>query len=359
MASILQDKPLLEAARCAVPALAALTALLAAALRVRRAPPRSGRLGPLDKWRLALAVFACAWRGGAEAWGLSPPSITGAAATLACGVVALAEARRGLHESWFTRVAWHAVAGSSVGEAYAAGGWPAFAAAGATVAAALSYGLFNAGARRSLKSRQATADYALLDDEEEVLEESPEDAAGPASTGVFAWMSPLLAKGYARPLEASDLFPLIEADDPDAVAGRLRRNLEPRGPGRLLGALVAAFGPHFFVGGVYKLIYDSTQLLVPVLLSQFLKVLGKGEDGEAYVARADLRLAAAPRAPRGYSVETSSRGDAAAPSRIARGGRTREGFKRRLDVRARLSTPAAGASWIVRGHDAADEGEER
>ena len=62
--------------------------------------------------------------------------------------------------------------------------------------------------------------YALLTEEEE---ESPEDAAGPASTGVFAWMSPLLAKGYARPLEARDLFPLIREDDPDAVASRLRR----------------------------------------------------------------------------------------------------------------------------------------
>ena len=46
-------------------------------------------------------------------------------------------------------------------------------------------------------------------------------------------------------------------------------------------ALIAAFGPHFFVGGLYKLVYDSTQLLVPVLLNRFLKVLGKN-DTQAY-----------------------------------------------------------------------------
>ena len=92
-------------------------------------------------------------------------------------------------------------------------------------------------------------------------------------------MSPLISKGYARPLEARDLFPLIREDDPDAVASRLRHSLQSKP--KLVKALIAAFGPHFFVGGLYKLVYDSTPLLVPVLLNRFLKVLGKN-DTQAY-----------------------------------------------------------------------------
>ncbi|KAH8098945.1 ATPase [Aureococcus anophagefferens] len=54
------------------------------------------------------------------------------------------------------------------------------------------------------------------DGEEDV--ESPEDAAGFLSAISFAWMSPLLATGYERPLESDDLFPLTRDDDPARLA---------------------------------------------------------------------------------------------------------------------------------------------
>ncbi|KAH8069812.1 ATPase [Aureococcus anophagefferens] len=113
-----------------------------------------------------------------------------------------------------------------------------------------AHALVNAGALARPRGKLATTDYALLEDsdgEEDV--ESPEDAAGFLSAISFAWMSPLLATGYERPLESDDLFPLTRDDDPARVAGKLRSEISKR-------------------GGT-----EQAKLAVPVLLSRLLKAL--------------------------------------------------------------------------------------
>ena len=259
--------------------LALLPALVALAYGVVRPKPQTPprKAGALDKWRSALASLAVLLLVARSVVGKGQvAALTAAGAAGVLGLISNEEAVLGLSEAWPTRLAWLCVAGSV--------GWDlarhqttldkylSSIAFTFTASSAIAYALFNAAARRKPINDEG---YALLEEEDE----SPEDAAGPASTGVFAWMSPLLAKGYARPLEARDLFPLIREDDPDAVASRLRHSLQSKP--KLVKALISAFGPHFFVGGLYKLVYDSTQLLVPVLLNRFLKVLGKN-DAQAY-----------------------------------------------------------------------------
>jgi len=264
----------LDLARALLPLVAGLIAVSAVAL----SPPSEAgtkRAGRLDNWRFALAIVAIVarvvafvLRGGDLA-----TFLCGAGGAFLCAVAAYVEARTGRREHSATRVAWLVVAGAAVWEALRKTTYPAAAWAALAAAAALAYVLVNAGARRGVLK---TGDgYALLDEEDE----SPEDAAGPFSTGVFAWMSPLLALGYERPLESSDLFPLARDDDPDNVAQKLRAELgkRPSPDTGLLGALCSAFGGTFLVGGVYKLVYDTTQLAVPLLLSAFLKKLGKDE----------------------------------------------------------------------------------
>ena len=271
-------RTLLPTARVLLALLPALVAVICAVARPKpNAPPRQA--GALDRWRSALAALAFVCLAARSiAGGGAVAALTTAGAAGVCGALANEEAVLGLKEAWPTRVAWLCVALAAGWDLYRSrhhsmDKWLSAAAFTLSSSAALAYALFNADARRT----PLTADgYALLTEEQEA---SPEDRAGPASTGTFAWMSPLLATGYARPLEAQDLFPLIREDDPDAVARRLRSALTKKPT--LAKAMTRAFGPHFLVGGVYKLVYDSTQLLVPVLLNRFLKVLGKN-DKQAY-----------------------------------------------------------------------------
>ena len=177
--------------------------------------PSSGRgVGSLDVARLAFAVAALIVRvasvvcfprgdgvaaafggGGARAaWLARGVAAVGACAL--CGLLGFDEARRGLREATWTRLAWLAVASSAIWEAAVFRGTPAAAryvavayAAAAFVGFAL-YALVNAGARRGApRGKLATTDYALLeesDGEEDV--ESPEDAAGFLSAVSFAWI---------------------------------------------------------------------------------------------------------------------------------------------------------------------------
>ena len=165
-------------------------------------------------------------------------ALTAAGAAGVLGLLANEEAVLGLSEAWPTRLAWLCVAGAAGWDLARShttlDKWLSATAFTITASSAIAYALFNAAARRKPINDEG---YALLEEEDE----SPEDAAGPASTGVFAWMSPLLAKGYARPLEARDLFPLIREDDPDAVASRLRSSLKSKP--KLVKALIRPSAP--------------------------------------------------------------------------------------------------------------------
>ena len=256
---------------------------------------RSRAIGKLDRWRRGLGFVAFVGRLATTTWSKGDmvlPELASALAVLLMTLMVHVEAKQGRLESLGLRWAWLLTATSAVVDVvFAETTWRRYAAIVvwtlATLAAGLLYVLWNAGARRT-KGRVkkgvfvAGDEYDELEDgeEEEEEEETPEDAAGPLSTIVFSWMSPLLALGYSRPLESEDLYPLIRADDPANLATKLRTAFEVRrkkgmkAEKALLGALVSAFGGYYFVGCGFKFIYDTCQLAQPLLLSALLKALG-------------------------------------------------------------------------------------
>jgi len=267
----------------------------------------SKRVGTFDKARLTLAMAAVAcdavvFADGDARWSEVLFNM-GALVLVTC--TAVAEARKGRKEDGVMRLVYVQI---GAGAAYAAfkkvheDAFPlACARAAATIAAALLYALFNAGARSTRAKRTATSgDYVALEEAEELEdEESPEDAAGPLSCAAFYWLSPLLATGYRRPLLSADLFPLVRNDKPSVVHAQAlegwekRASLKIKSGKRLLRALTGAFGGHYLVGSLFKLGYDTTQLLVPLLLSAFLVALGDGDDKKAYMVSAGIVFNAA------------------------------------------------------------------
>lgn len=256
----------LERYYAAVPVVLVVLAMVASCVRPRgKKQPR--RVAVLDRLRLSLAVLAACVRVAMMWWDGVTYNVATAGAALVAGLVGYGEARALLAESSWLRVAWIAIAASAcydvVGHVEMLP-WAALA-----CCAGFSYALFNRG-------RPKSKDYSsLLEDEEE---ETPEEAAGPFSTFVFAWMSPLLAIGFERPLEAEDLYPLISTDDPELVKNKVKSEFDARSSGSppdkaLLYALTSAFGWYWYMGCILKLVYDTTQLAQPLLLSALLKAL--------------------------------------------------------------------------------------
>ncbi|KAJ8609885.1 hypothetical protein CTAYLR_007496 [Chrysophaeum taylorii] len=259
-------------------------------LSLRRGISAGRRVGQLDVWRWVAAVSAGCGRVVATSWtGDAVHDVFAAMSALAAlvaGYVGLAEARMGLRETTILRVAWLVIGAGACYDTVMTPCsswrfWVSVAWSVLACSAAVAYAGFNAGERRATKASPLATnalelEYELLEDADE--EETPEDAAGPLSTIVFAWMSPLLSLGYARPLEPEDLYPLTRDDDPDAVATKLdtkfqqRLRKSPLTPDKaLLGALAAAFGGYWYVGCLLKFVYDTAQLAQPLLLSALLK----------------------------------------------------------------------------------------
>lgn len=107
--------------------------------------------------------------------------------------------------------------------------------------------------------------------------------AGWLSRALVLWLSPLLALGYRRPLEPSDLPALASGYRAAHVRDRLRTAWETRrsqggtGSYRLLWACFDAFGGPFMWAGVLKLIGDCCALTSPILLSTVIQSLRRGE----------------------------------------------------------------------------------
>lgn len=102
------------------------------------------------------------------------------------------------------------------------------------------------------------------------------------SRALVLWLSPLLALGYRRPLEPSDLPALASGYKAAYVRDRLRAAWEVRrnqgnGSYRLLWACFDAFGGPFMWAGVLKFIGDCCALTSPILLSTVIQSLRRDE----------------------------------------------------------------------------------
>ncbi|CAI7803035.1 unnamed protein product, partial [Closterium sp. NIES-53] len=108
----------------------------------------------------------------------------------------------------------------------------------------------------------------------------PEDHTSFINRLTFGWMTPLMALGYRRPLEDSDVWRLNDGDRTATVYGRFERMWrEEKGRPKpwLLRALHSCFGRRFWWGGFCKIGNDASQFVGPLMLSRLLSAMQSGE----------------------------------------------------------------------------------
>ncbi|OAQ30743.1 ATP-binding cassette transporter 1 [Linnemannia elongata AG-77] len=106
------------------------------------------------------------------------------------------------------------------------------------------------------------------------FEKCPEDDANIFSIASFHWVTPLMRKGYAKPLTMDDLWGLRKEDQSknvsDTFASAWEKELKKEHPS-LLRALATAFGKPFYIAGVWKMANDLLGFMQPVLLREMLR----------------------------------------------------------------------------------------
>ncbi|KAK3829900.1 MAG: ATP-binding cassette transporter 1 [Linnemannia elongata] len=106
------------------------------------------------------------------------------------------------------------------------------------------------------------------------FEKCPEDDANIFSIASFHWVTPLMRKGYAKPLTMNDLWGLRKEDQSknvsDTFASAWEKELKKQHPS-LLRALATAFGKPFYIAGVWKMANDILGFMQPVLLREMLR----------------------------------------------------------------------------------------
>ncbi|CAI7873871.1 unnamed protein product, partial [Closterium sp. NIES-54] len=108
----------------------------------------------------------------------------------------------------------------------------------------------------------------------------PEDHTSFINRLTFGWMTPLMALGYRRPLEDSDVWRLNDGDRTATVYGRFEcawREEKGRPKPWLLRALHSCFGRRFWWGGFFKIGNDASQFVGPLMLSRLLSAMQSGE----------------------------------------------------------------------------------
>jgi len=129
--------------------------------------------------------------------------------------------------------------------------------------------------------------------EKELDKLNPELFAGPLSLAYFAWMTPLVYLGYARPLEQDDLEKLHPTDDPTHLNKLFEKawgdQLKKDHPSLFL-ALVNAYGRTYFIGAAQKFIYDAQQFVGPLLLEKTIIFLSSRDSSDKEPMRVGYQL---------------------------------------------------------------------
>ncbi|KAJ2800364.1 hypothetical protein H4R20_004092, partial [Coemansia guatemalensis] len=134
--------------------------------------------------------------------------------------------------------------------------------------------------------------YELADDDDSIFGEddnrcafmSPEERANIFSALTFSWMTPLLEKGFCKPLEMQDTWELSQQYRPDIATAEFQRNWqrELRGSSpSLFRATMRTYGFSWALGGFYKLVKDLVSFLNPILLSRLIGFVSKYNTAEA------------------------------------------------------------------------------
>ncbi|MCO5609267.1 hypothetical protein L7F22_063491 [Adiantum nelumboides] len=127
-------------------------------------------------------------------------------------------------------------------------------------------------------SLETNADYEpLLAKGEDVF---PERRANIVSGILFSWMTPLMKRGYERPLVDSDIWQLDEWDQTDVLYNDFQRCWEKekaKPKPWLLGAIHRSNALRFWLGGIFKIGNDASQFVGPVFLNLLLASMQNGE----------------------------------------------------------------------------------
>ncbi|KAK4259872.1 hypothetical protein QN277_006160 [Acacia crassicarpa] len=121
------------------------------------------------------------------------------------------------------------------------------------------------------------AEYEPLRGEQEVC---PERYVNLFSRLSFGWMTPLMQQGYRKPITENDVWKLDTWDQTDTLFEKFQKcwMLEcQRSKPWLLRALNNSLGKRFWWGGVYKIFYDLSQFVGPILLNNLLKSMQRGD----------------------------------------------------------------------------------
>ncbi|KAF7196178.1 Multidrug resistance protein fer6, partial [Pseudocercospora fuligena] len=108
---------------------------------------------------------------------------------------------------------------------------------------------------------------------------------------VFSWLDELIALGYSRPFSKDELYLLPESSDASRFSEELDRNVARLKDGvtpgkkrfqsptwRLARAINATIFQWFWIGGIIKLLADSSTICSPLLVRAIIKFLQKSED---------------------------------------------------------------------------------
>ncbi|XP_073280878.1 ABC transporter C family member 12-like isoform X1 [Primulina huaijiensis] len=96
----------------------------------------------------------------------------------------------------------------------------------------------------------------------------------------FDWVTPLMQKGYRKPITEKDVWKLDSWDRTDTLSIKFRNSWDEetqKSKPWLLRALNRSLGGRFWFGGMFKIGNDLSQLAGPVLLNHLLKSLEQGD----------------------------------------------------------------------------------
>ncbi|ESQ33830.1 hypothetical protein EUTSA_v10006558mg [Eutrema salsugineum] len=100
-------------------------------------------------------------------------------------------------------------------------------------------------------------------------------------TGIFFdWITPLMKLGYRKPITEKDVWQLDKWDETETLIKTFKRCwIEEcrRSKPWLLRALNNSLGGRFWLGGIFKIGHDLSQFVGPVILSNLLQSMQKGD----------------------------------------------------------------------------------
>ncbi|PSS35050.1 ABC transporter C family member 2 like [Actinidia chinensis var. chinensis] len=107
----------------------------------------------------------------------------------------------------------------------------------------------------------------------------PERHANIFSRICFGWMTPLVQQGYKRPITEKDVWKLDTWDQTETLIKKFQICWEKeakRSKPWLLRALNCSLGGRIWFGGLFKIVFDLSRFVGPVLLNHLLQSMERG-----------------------------------------------------------------------------------